>query len=105
MRACVQDGCEVGRAVYRLFAEGGFDRPDAYRLEAPRVFHLGHDDEQRQTIRGYVGQYGETLAGLGRVLMKLPIHRVFRSGRLETDGANPIPSEEAFVPSNMVMGL
>ena len=89
----------------RLFAEGGFDRPDAYRLEAPRVFHLGHDDEQRQTIRGYVGQYGETLAGLGRVLMKLPIHRVFRSGRLETDGANPIPSEEAFVPSNMVMGL
>jgi radical SAM superfamily enzyme YgiQ (UPF0313 family) len=92
----------------RIFAEGGFDAPDGYRLEEARIFHLGHDHEQRQTIRGYVGQYGETLAGLGRVLMKVPIHRIFRSGRVETDDgtiAASNPTGESFVPSNMVMGL
>ena len=100
-------GC-FGFDFPRIFADGGFDVPGTYRLEEPRIFHLGHDHEQRQTIRGYVGQYGETLAGLGRVLMKLPIHRVFRRGRMEIDGeiaAAPNPNGEMFVPSNMVMGL
>jgi hypothetical protein len=89
----------------RLFAEGRFDRPDLYRLDAPRLFVLGHDLDQRQTIRGYVGQYGETLAGLGRVLMKFPIHRVFRKGRMEGGAAGGETTDEAFVPSNMVMGF
>ena len=88
----------------RIFADGHFDSPDAYRLEVPQVILLGHDNDQKQTIRGYVGQYGETLAGLGRVLMKLPIHRVFRSGRMDTD-TQTIRDGEAFVPSNMVMGF
>jgi radical SAM superfamily enzyme YgiQ (UPF0313 family) len=91
-----------------IFADGRFDVPDTYRLDSPRMFHFDHDHEQRQTIRGYVGQYGETLAGLGRVLMKLPIHRVFRSGRMESkDGTieNAIAEEGKFVPSNMVMGF
>jgi radical SAM superfamily enzyme YgiQ (UPF0313 family) len=92
----------------RIFADGRFDLPDTYRLSEPHLFVLGHDHDQSQTIRGYVGQYGETLAGLGRVLMKLPIHRVFRSGHMETEGGNaenPFPASETFVPSNMVMGF
>jgi hypothetical protein len=92
----------------RIFAEAAFHRPDEFRLAEPRIFQLSHDLDQRQTIRGYVGQYGETLAGLGRVLMKLPIHRIFRTGHMETDGTNdesPTQPAEPFVPSNMVMGF
>lgn len=91
----------------RIFRDGRFDLPDAYRLTTPRVFRLKHDDEQRQTISGYVGQYGETLTGLGRVLMKLPIHRIFRgdqtNGRKD-DLQNPYGPQDSFVPSSMVMG-
>jgi radical SAM superfamily enzyme YgiQ (UPF0313 family) len=92
----------------RIFAEGRFDQPDFYHLDSARIFVLGHDRDQRQTIRGYVGQYGETLAGLGRVLMKLPIHRVFRKGRMDigdTGEAQPDGTDQPFVPSNMVMGF
>ena len=90
----------------RIFADGRFDLPDTYRLDGPRMFRLGHDADQRQTINGYVGQYGETLAGLGRVLMKLPIHRIFRGVQKTGDGDAPSDTDgKGFVPSNMVMGL
>jgi len=82
----------------RMFADGGFADPEAYRLDAPITFLLTHDRDQRETIRGYVGQYGTTLAGLGRVLMKVPIHRIFRSG--DVSGADG----ELEPPSQLVVG-
>ena len=92
----------------RIFRNRRFDLPDAYRLTAPRVFRLGHDHEQRQTISGYVGQYGETLTGLGRILMKLPIHRMFRIGQTSggmDDLQNQRGPQDGFVPSSMIMGI
>lgn len=105
------DTVVLGRFSYDfpgIFTNAAFDRPSEFRLTEPRTFQLSHDLDQRQTIRGYVGQYGETLAGLGRVLMKLPIHRIFRTGHMATDetsGERPPQTGEPFVPSNMVMGF
>ena len=90
----------------RVFADGRFDLPETYRLAASQVFYLGHDHEQILAILGYFGQYGETLAGLGRLLKKLPIHGVFRRGRTDEGDEHGKPETlDAFLPSNMVMGL
>lgn len=90
----------------RAFADGRFDLLDTYSLAASQVFHLGHDHEQILTNLGYVGQYGETLAGLGQLLMKLLIHGLFRSGRTDEGDEHGQPQTlDAFVLGNMVMGL
>ena len=67
----------------RVFADGRLELPDAYRLAGSGIFPLGHYHQQIQTILGYVGQFGETLAGLGWVPMKLPQNRVLTSGRTD----------------------
>lgn len=72
-----------GSGFPRVFADEWLKLPDAYRLAGSRIFHLGHYHQQIQTILGYGGQYGETLAGLGWVLMKLPMNRVLRRGRTD----------------------
>lgn len=50
-------------------------RPDGIEIE------VYHSDEQRELINGYLKQYGSTLIGLGRLLIRANMNRLYRSAR------------------------
>lgn len=53
--------------------------PLSYKLLEPREITIGHTEEQKEMIKGYVHQYGTTLDGLGRILMRVyPMKKLFR---------------------------
>ncbi len=52
--------------------------PNLFYSETPRRFRFYHSDKQHQMIDGYIKQYGLTVDGLGRILMRAPIRFLFR---------------------------
>jgi len=52
-----------------------------YRLAKPALYAFTHNKAQRALIDTYVGQYGTTVVGLGRILMRAPVKKLFRSFR------------------------
>ncbi|MEC7862141.1 MAG: radical SAM protein, partial [Verrucomicrobiota bacterium] len=53
--------------------------PLSYKLLEPREITISHTEEQKEMIKGYVHQYGTTLDGLGRILMRVSqTKRLFR---------------------------
>ena len=53
--------------------------PLSYKLLEPREITICHSEEQKEMIKGYVHQYGTTLDGLGRILMRVyPMKKLFR---------------------------
>jgi hypothetical protein len=53
--------------------------PRSFKLLEPHEVTIRHSDEQKEMIKGYVQQYGTTLDGLGRILMRVyPMKRLFR---------------------------
>jgi len=50
------------------------------RLPSPIVVSFQHDNLQKETINGYKHRHGTTLASLGSLLMKVPVHRIMRVG-------------------------
>ena len=61
--------------------EGGA-APDYRKLKVANQIEVSfqHDKLQKDTIDGYTHRYGATLAGLGSLLMKVPVHRIMRVG-------------------------
>ncbi len=51
---------------------------DDLRLASPETFSFGHTPEQEQLIRDYVHEFGESVDGLGRILMLAPVQRMYR---------------------------
>lgn len=51
---------------------------EAYRFPAPRELRFVHTAEQGALIQRYLGVYGDTVAGLSRILAKVYIRRLFR---------------------------
>jgi len=53
--------------------------PRSFKLLERRDIIICHSEEQKEMIKGYIHQYGTTLDGLGRILMRVyPIKRLFR---------------------------
>jgi hypothetical protein len=48
------------------------------RLDEPARYVFSHNDVQREMITAYVHQYGTTVVGLGRILMRAHVKRLFR---------------------------
>ena len=65
---------------FEEIAERNFEvDPKSYRSSAPREYRFAHSPKQAELIDGYVSQYGKTLDGLGRILMRAwPTKRLFR---------------------------
>jgi len=53
--------------------------PRDHALDSPTVYHFRHSKEQRAMIQSYVHQYGTSVVGLGRILMRAHVKRLFRS--------------------------
>jgi radical SAM superfamily enzyme YgiQ (UPF0313 family) len=53
--------------------------PKCYVVDPAREYRFAHSASQAELIDGYVSQYGKTLDGLGRILMRVwPTKRLFR---------------------------
>ena len=53
--------------------------PRSYKLKQPREVIICHSEDQKNMIKGYTNQYGTTLDGLGRILMRVnPLKILFR---------------------------
>ncbi len=53
--------------------------PHRHLLEVPTVLRFEHTLEQRSSMGSYVRQYGTSLVGLGRILMRAHVKRLFRT--------------------------
>jgi len=64
---------------FKALMEQGFCvDPRDYILESPVTYSFEHNEEQKEVIRGYVRQYGTSIVGLGRILMRAHVKRLFR---------------------------
>jgi hypothetical protein len=66
--------------------------PHSFLLDTPRKVTIMHTEEQKKMIAGYVRQYGTTLDGLGRILMRVwPTKKLFRQiAKPEALGSNHV---------------
>jgi hypothetical protein len=64
---------------FERLLESDFSRdPEECRLEKPTRYVFRHNPVQRDMIKAYVRQYGTTVVGLGRILMRAHVKRLFR---------------------------
>ena len=58
--------------------------PRSFKLLEPQEDTICHTTEQKKMIKGYIDQYGTTLDGLGRILMRVkPVKKIFRQIKKE----------------------
>lgn len=77
----------------RAFEEDQRPGPVAsYRLPAPKTYRFALDDVQSELIERYISIYGATPVGLGRILSKVYVRKLFRHP-VETDAVLEAASE------------
>jgi len=52
--------------------------PADYKLTDKKTFNFFHSVDQIPLIDGYITQYGKSIDGLGRILMRAPVKSFFR---------------------------
>jgi radical SAM superfamily enzyme YgiQ (UPF0313 family) len=85
---------ETGRVYedtfkYDLLAAetGGFQgRPQEWLLENPKKLYYYHDPKQQETIDGHRREYGTSIVGIGRILTKVHIKKMYRQVQLAAGG-------------------
>lgn len=70
------------------------DPRNFYSPHVPERLLFSHDDWQREAIKGYVKQYGTTNVGLGRILLRAHVKKLYRSVSLLSQPSfrSPAPS-------------
>ena len=79
---------------------------DVFELSAPSRFVFCLDNEQRALIERYIGIYGDSPVGIGRILSKVYVRKLFRvcsmSGNVDRQGAEKrAPSDAKFLISGL----
>ena len=70
-----------------LMREGSTLEPASAWSERPIRYVFRHTEEQAEIIKSYVEQYGTSYEGLGRILMRAPMKRLFRQVERIEEGA------------------
>ena len=60
--------------------------PEEFVLAAGVTFTFAHSDDQRDLITTYVNQYGTDIVGLGRILIRSHVNKLYR--QTIADGGN-----------------
>ena len=69
--------------------------PNKYKLAKPVNFTFYHNDSQKEIIDAYIKQYGKSDIGLGRIVLRANMNRLYRS--VSTQGLeNYEPMEEEY---------
>jgi radical SAM superfamily enzyme YgiQ (UPF0313 family) len=66
-----------------LLAEDFDCDPRDYALDRPQQILFHHNSDQQSAMQAYIKQYGTAVVGLGRILMRAHVKRLFRN--VETD--------------------
>lgn len=66
-----------------LAAESFESDPDRYATAQPCEIAFHHTDEQKHAMRSYINQYGTDTLGIGRILMRAHLKRLFRTITVE----------------------
>lgn len=78
--------------------------PEASYLPEGREMEIYHSDSQCKLIEGYVAQYGQDLIGIGRILVRANMNRLYRSvrtcGNETSQNTQIIGSNEVVVGNN-----
>ncbi len=56
------------------------DDPFAYQLPEATAIRIDHNADQRAMIAAYLKQYGSSINGLGRLLLRSHVNKLYRSG-------------------------
>lgn len=64
-----------------LEASGFRDHPTLHHRPGKQPLQFAHSPEQCELIAGYVKQYGTTLNGLGRILLRSHVNKLHRQAR------------------------
>lgn len=62
------------------------DDPLGYRVQGGMTIRIDHDDKQRDLIAAYLKQYGASINGLGRLLLRSHVNKLYRRGEAVADG-------------------
>ena len=63
--------------------------PRVYKFDKPQVLFFRHSEEQIKLLDSYAKQYGTSLDGLGRIVMRAQYHNLIRAAVL-VDSNSPI---------------
>lgn len=66
--------------------------PDGFKTPAPIAITFAHTDEQQKAMAAYITQYGTDTLGIGRILMRAHLKRLFRT--VTAQMGNVITSKE-----------
>ena len=64
-----------------------------FRFIRPEVFHFVLEDSQRKLIERYLGIYGDSTVGIGRILSKVYVRKLFRHAVM---GSESLAGESEF---------
>lgn len=83
------DTSEVHKKTYHFDFRALLDEdynadPRCYRLQQPIRVTFSHNEEQKAAMSAYIKQYGTSVVGLGRILMRAHVKRLFRN--MEAEG-------------------
>lgn len=70
------------------------DEPMMHRRNGGVTIAIDHDDDQRELIAAYLKQYGSSINGLGRLLLRSHVNKLYRKGRV-VDTMPPMPGLRA----------
>lgn len=84
-------------------ADGG--HPDLFKLPCPVELRFVHSVDQVQTIEDFTRVYGDSLAGLSRILAKVYVGRLFRSPESFMDLRNHVSGRSIQIGQTALSGL
>ncbi|MFB3146008.1 MAG: radical SAM protein [Nitrospirales bacterium] len=68
--------------------------PQEYMLDRPVTYSFSHLGDQKRALDAYVYQYGTTVLGLGRILLRAHVKRLFRNFRIEGASIETAPDRD-----------
>ena len=63
--------------------------PESYRFKEPKDIRFILDDSQRDLVSRYVDIYGDDVVGIGRILSKVYVKKLFRHPIVEDESVTP----------------
>jgi len=78
---------------------------ESYKLNTPEEYSFELSDQQKKTILNYISVYGDTIAGLSRILTKVYMRRLFRDPKYSSIKNNNKNSLEYILGDSQLTGL
>jgi radical SAM superfamily enzyme YgiQ (UPF0313 family) len=75
--------------IHRFEEDPDPGEPESYRFQEPKDIRFILDDSQRDLVNRYVDIYGDDVVGIGRILSKVYVKKLFRHPIVEDESVTP----------------